>query len=90
MGGAVDDEPVRATDSAFAQMLVARGFDAFLEDGYRAGRAQEGALAALMATAGLFVVSPDPIASTTCGWELEESTEVRQTDHSSRGAPHRG
>ena len=31
-----------------------------------------------MATAGLFVVSPDPIASTTCGWELEESTEVRQ------------
>ncbi len=70
-------------DSAFAQMLVGalaeRGFDAFLDKTDIApGEPWKERLAGLIATADtvVFSVSPDSVASTICGWELEESARL--------------
>jgi len=70
-------------DSAFAQMMVEalteRGFDAFLDKTDIApGEPWKERLAALITTADTVVVavSPDWIASTICGWELEESLRL--------------
>jgi hypothetical protein len=71
-------------DAAFAQMLVGalteRGFDAFLDKTDIApGEPWKERLAGLIATSDtvVFAVSPDSVASTICGWELEESARLR-------------
>jgi hypothetical protein len=70
-------------DLAFAQMMVGalteRGFDAFLDKTDIApGEPWKERLAGLIAIADsvVFAVSPDSVASTICGWELEESTRL--------------
>ena len=70
-------------DMAFAQMMVAalaeRGFDAFLDKTDIApGEPWRERLGGLIAAADtvVFSVSPDSVASTICGWELEESTRL--------------
>ena len=70
-------------DLAFAQMMVGAlaklGFDAFLDKTDIApGEPWKERLAGLIATADtvVFTVSPDSVASTICGWELEESARL--------------
>ena len=70
-------------DLAFAQMLVdalaQRDFEAFLDKTDIApGEPWKERLAGLIATSDtvVFAVSPDSVASTICGWELEESTRL--------------
>src|ERR1039458_8201747 len=70
-------------DAGFAQMLVGalgeRGFDAFLDKTDIApGEPWKERLAGLIGAADtvVFAVSPDSLASTICGWELEESARL--------------
>jgi WD40 repeat protein len=70
-------------DLTFAQTLVevlaVRGFDSFLDkNDIDPGEPWKERLAGLIASADtvLFSVSPDSVASTICGWELEESKKL--------------
>ena len=70
-------------DLPFAQLLVSaldeRGFEAFLDKTDIApGEPWQERLAGLIAAADtvVFVISPDSVASTICGWELEESARL--------------
>jgi TIR domain len=70
-------------DLSFAQMLVGalgeRGFDAFLDKTDIApGEPWKERLGGLIAAADtvVFAISPDSIASSICGWELEESARL--------------
>jgi tetratricopeptide (TPR) repeat protein len=70
-------------DMAFAQMMVAaltaRGFEAFLDKTDIApGEPWKERLSGLIASSDtvVFCISPDSVASTVCGWELEESARL--------------